>query len=110
MNESSEKQLDRILPLKALTDYLRLIFRYDSHVWNSNRDSFCTGSDYSGFPAKRELIWCLTMPFVIMVFALAFQFSGLDSWLASQFYDEIHHVWPLREYWLVLFCIVNLVR
>lgn len=40
------------------------------------------------------------VPLLAMGMALLSQYSGLDIWLAQQFYDQQHHLWPFQEHWL----------
>ncbi|RWX50829.1 Membrane-associated enzyme, PAP2 (acid phosphatase) superfamily [Candidatus Electrothrix marina] len=39
-------------------------------------------------------------PFLLLVVSVFFEYSGLDIWWVSHFYDAQHQVWPYRGHWL----------
>ncbi len=50
---------------------------------------------------KKFLIYHLLLPIAAFgLVILALEYTGLDVWLATHFYDQQLHLWPLREHWL----------
>ncbi|XOF33337.1 MAG: phosphatase PAP2 family protein [Candidatus Electrothrix sp. YB6] len=39
-------------------------------------------------------------PCLLLIFALIFEYSGIDIWWVSHFYDPGNNIWPYREHWL----------
>jgi len=42
----------------------------------------------------------IIIPVLAFLLAVVFQYSGMDVWLAHQFYDETQGIWPYKNLWL----------
>ena len=42
----------------------------------------------------------ISVPFLFLLLALVFEYSGLDIWWEAHFYDAQHQIWPYRGHWL----------
>ncbi|CAK8724589.1 Membrane-associated enzyme, PAP2 (acid phosphatase) superfamily [Candidatus Electrothrix aarhusensis] len=49
---------------------------------------------------KENLSFMLGFPPLLFVLAVFFEYSGLDIWWVSHFYDAQNQVWPYRGHWL----------
>jgi membrane-associated PAP2 superfamily phosphatase len=45
------------------------------------------------------------LPMLFLILAVIFEYSGLDFWWESLFYDFQNHLWPYKHYWLFDDCI-----
>jgi len=50
--------------------------------------------------SKRILPFILFFPSLLVVLAVAFEYSGLDLWWVSLFYDAEKQLWPYGNHWL----------
>lgn len=48
----------------------------------------------------RQYFWYLMIPVSVTILALMFEYSGLDLWWDSLFYDAKNHVWPYNSLYL----------
>ena len=48
----------------------------------------------------RQYYWYMMVPVGMVMLALAFEYSGLDLWWDSLFYDAKNHVWPYKSLYL----------
>ncbi|NDY72850.1 PAP2 family protein [Desulfobacter hydrogenophilus] len=45
-------------------------------------------------------LWMTVLPLFIIVSAIVCEYSGLDIWWESFFFNESTHSWPFRDHWL----------
>ena len=48
----------------------------------------------------KKYYWHLLVPLAVAMLALSFEYSGIDIWWDSLFYDQIHHVWPYTSLYI----------
>jgi len=50
--------------------------------------------------SKQTFPFILFLPFLLVALSVAFEYSGLDLWWVSLFFDSDKQLWPYRSHWL----------
>jgi len=48
----------------------------------------------------KDILFAILFPFLFLLLAVVFEYSGIDIWWESHFYDAQSQTWPYRGHWL----------